>query len=55
MNFIIQKLNFKLKNQRNESIDFIQSFFSNVERTISNIKDLNHYIQKFDKIPFQKI
>ncbi len=39
MNFIIQKVNFNLKNQRNESIDFIQSIFSNVERTISNIKD----------------
>ena len=39
MNFIIQKVNFNLKNQRNESIEFIQSIFSNVERTISNIKD----------------
>ena len=39
MNFIIQKVNFNLKNQRNETIDFIQSIFSNVERNISNIKD----------------
>ncbi len=43
MNFIIQKVNFNLKNQRNESIDFIQSIFSNVERTISKINDNDFY------------
>ena len=43
INSIINDVNFNLKKQRKESIEYIQSIFSNVERTISKINDNDFY------------